>query len=238
VVTQAGAGTAVVTGAASYTGGTVIGSGVLSFGGEAAHSIGGVTGSGTLKVEAGAVVVSDGVNMPTGSWEIEGAQEIRAGAGSTGACKVSSLILGGDMDAWTGSLDLHDNVLVVESDGTNKAALFLTLFNEVNSAAGQAIITTTVHAGTGMAVVDNGAYYTPITSFRGLSLDANSVVVVQALRGDANLDGTVNFADFATLLQNYNAPQSTRVWNTGNTTNQGNTADLTALLQNYGQQLW
>ena len=45
-----------------------------------------------------------------------------------------------------------------------------------------------------MAVVDNADL--GLTTFGGLSVDANSLLVVQALKGDADLNGIVDGADF------------------------------------------
>jgi hypothetical protein len=51
------------------------------------------------------------------------------------------------------------------------------------------------------------------TSFDGLTLGGNAVLVKYTLTGDANLDGTVNLADFNKVIANLNATSST--WTSG-----------------------
>ena len=71
--------------------------------------------------------------------------------------------------------------------------------------------------------------------------NATVTEIRDTLKGDANLDGTVNDADLLVLLQNYGS--STTLWTNGNfeataATGTGaspaNDADLLDLLQNYG----
>ena len=64
---------------------------------------------------------------------------------------------------------------------------------------------------------------------------ANTVLVRYTIMGDANLDGTVNFADLVTLAQHYG--QSNATWDQGDFNYDGvvNFSDLVLLAQNYGQ---
>jgi hypothetical protein len=68
----------------------------------------------------------------------------------------------------------------------------------------------------------------------GQSFDAASVLVKFTLNGDANLDGTVGFADLGLLLSNYGQAGD---WTKGDSNYDGTIGfgDLGALLSNYGQ---
>ena len=51
---------------------------------------------------------------------------------------VGSLVIGGGVDGWTGSLDLRNNLLVVQAaDTSSKATMLAMLFDAVNSTASQ-----------------------------------------------------------------------------------------------------
>jgi hypothetical protein len=52
-----------------------------------------------------------------------------------------------------------------------------------------------------------------LSSFDGLTLGGNAVLVKYTLTGDANLDGSVNLADFNTVITNLNA--SDAIWTSG-----------------------
>jgi FG-GAP-like repeat len=66
------------------------------------------------------------------------------------------------------------------------------------------------------------------------NLSAGQFIVVPALLGDANLDGSVNIHDLQTLLSNFNSPAP---WDGGNFTNHKvvDVSDLQALLTNFNQ---
>src|SRR6185436_13563520 len=63
-----------------------------------------------------------------------------------------------------------------------------------------------------------------------------AVLIRYVLKGDANLNGTVDFADLVALAQNYNSSGEVP-WNRGDFTYDGNVdfADLVALAQNYNK---
>jgi hypothetical protein len=75
-----------------------------------------------------------------------------------------------------------------------------------------------------------------VTSFDGLALGGNAVLVKYTLTGDANLDGTVNFSDFSILQNNYKQPC---VWSGGDFNYDGTAdfRDFSLLQNNYGQSL-
>lgn len=72
--------------------------------------------------------------------------------------------------------------------------------------------------------------------FCGETVDQTTVLAALTLKGDANLDFVVNFADLLALAQSYNA---TGTWRDGDSDYDGNIDfdDLLALAQNYAQPL-
>jgi hypothetical protein len=76
-------------------------------------------------------------------------------------------------------------------------------------------------------------------TFAGVPVDDSSVLVRYTLKGDATLDGNVDFNDLAKLAQNYNNTDGQRMWNHGDFTYDGNVDfnDLAAMAQNYNTSL-
>ena len=102
------------------------------------------------------------------------------------------------------------------------------------SLANGAILTTAGDTRTGVAYFLPADLFTALPgSFGGVSVDASSVLLTSALRGDTNLSGTVNFDDLIKIAQNYNTQGR---WAQGDFTYDGvvNFDDLIALAQNYG----
>jgi alpha-D-xyloside xylohydrolase len=203
-LTQAGTGTTILTGATNFSGPTIISAGQLSFGGGVSHSIGGVSGTGSLAVAAGIILTSDGVNMPTGSLVVAGTQVIRSSAGngayqrfatgqSSSTLTGTSKIAGANLTI-TGTLDLKNNALIVEAaDSTSKAMLLATLAGQLGAQITSSTSTTNSHYT--MSLIDNAKL--GATMFGGLPVDANSILVTEALKGDADLDGGVGPLDVA-----------------------------------------
>ncbi len=81
------------------------------------------------------------------------------------------------------------------------------------------------------------ATYPALTSYDGEPLDATALVFVATLKGDANLDKTVNFDDLLILAQNYSTTTTGRIWTQGDSNGDGltNFDDLLSLAQNYLQ---
>lgn len=76
-------------------------------------------------------------------------------------------------------------------------------------------------------------------TFAGETPDSTSVVVRYTLRGDANLDGAVGFADLVAVAQHYGNTSGSATWSMGDLNYDGNVgfADLVAVAQNYGRSL-
>jgi hypothetical protein len=82
--------------------------------------------------------------------------------------------------------------------------------------------------------------YAPVAqagTFLGAPVAAGDVIVRHTKSGDADLNGTVNFADLLTLARNYN--QLSRHWYQGDFNYDGtvNFGDLLTLAKNYNQAL-
>jgi hypothetical protein len=146
-------------------------------------------------------------------------------AGST-----HTLVRGVTIDAG-GQLDLGSNALIVDYDETFspladiQAAIADSRLVGVNSSASNRAI--------GYA---DTAVYTSLTSYDGAPLDATALVFVSTLKGDADLNKSVDFNDLLSLAQNYDASGSGKVWTQGDSTGDGivNFDDLLSLAQNYG----
>ena len=74
------------------------------------------------------------------------------------------------------------------------------------------------------------------TTFDGVTLGSNAVLVKYTLVGDANLDGTVNFSDYSILQNNYGLSSN---WSSGDFNYDGmtNFNDFSSLQNNFGQSL-
>jgi autotransporter-associated beta strand protein len=207
-LTQSGAGTTTLTGAANYSGQTVISAGQLTFGGGLSHSIAGVSGTGSLAVAAGTILTSDGVNMPTGSLTVGGTQAIRS-SGTTGAyynfaTGQSSAALAGSSKLGkliiTGVLDITNNAFIVEAlDAADKA----TMLAQVAGMLGTSITSSTAAANPSYALVEIDNASLVALNFGGLPVDTNSIILTQALKGDADLDGGVGPLDLGIWKANF-----------------------------------
>jgi hypothetical protein len=76
-----------------------------------------------------------------------------------------------------------------------------------------------------------------LSTFDGLTLDGNAVLVKYTVVGDTNLDGSVSLADYNAVLANYNA--SGQPWTSGSVDYSGSVglADYNTILANYNQTL-
>ncbi len=171
------------------------------------------------------------------------------------ALKLSALSLPQTGQAFTDSMDIAGNSLVVESTPTNKSAEIAFLQSAVQSGknggawTGTGITSSAVAADaatvpahtylTVVAVVDNGAFPpgTSYTTFDGKQVDANSIIITRALAGDANLDGTVNNTDLVALLTHFTESGQTQATGDFNGDGTVNNTDLVALLTDFDQTL-
>ena len=189
---------------------------------------------GTL-VSGGSVIVANPAALGSGPLTIHNGGTVQLQAGLSSAVLLPAVQLDGTTGAWQGTLDLTSDKLIVENSPTHAAA-FATLQNQAlfgrTNTAG--IISTTPPPNSAIAVIDNGALATPFTTFGGVAVDSNSILLTVALLGDANVDGHVDLTDLSTVLNNFGS--STSAWTSGNFDG-GSTIDLTDLsdvLNNFG----
>ena len=153
---------------------------------------------------------------------------------------VQNLALGGSPGAWTGTLDLNDNDLVIDYD---LASPLLNVADQIRSAynggawnGAGGITSGSANANTfGLGYAESSTVFTifPAT-FSGVSVDDTAVLIKFTRYGDANLDGTVNLSDFNALASNFG--QSNRFWRQGDFNYDGtvNLIDFNRLASNFG----
>jgi autotransporter-associated beta strand protein len=208
-VQQTGAGTTTLTGAANYSGATTIAAGTLHFSGGVVHAIAGVSGSGTLAVDSGTALVCDGLNLPGGALSVGGTLALR----SSGTAAYTKFATGHGADVLsgtskvaaagltiTGALDLKNNALIVEAaDADSRAATLAQVAGMLNTTITSS--TAVTNSKYTLALIDNSKLNA--ASIGGLSVDDNSVIVTEALKGDANMDGSVGAADLTVWKANF-----------------------------------
>ncbi len=215
-----------------------------------------VTGAGSVVAAGPAALVSDGLRVS--SLTVNNLLMLRNDNSALGTTKVSTLVIASNtVGAYTGTLDITTDKLIVETTGTtgNMASTIALLQSEVNSGrngqtwTGTGITSSTVAADaaagtnhsyhTVVAVVNDGAYppNTGYTMYGGQPVDANSIIVTRALAGDANLDGTVNNTDLVALLTHFGLAGQTQATGDYNGDGTVNNSDLVALLTDFTQTL-
>jgi T5SS/PEP-CTERM-associated repeat protein len=223
-------GSVTVTGATS--GITQTGASTLTIG----HS---ASGAGTLAVESGGVFTTG-----TGQTTVDATGSLVVDGGTfnaLGTVVLNSgveLTLGGGADNWSGNFDLHGGALISKGTSATKGERLTTLRNQVSYGTTHiltGIRSSSLPANTVLAVIDNGALGIPLGTVDGVDVDVNSIFVAPELLGDANVDGTVNFADFVALSDNYG--RAGRGWTGADFDGDGmtNFADFAVLSNHYGQ---
>jgi hypothetical protein len=195
-----------------------------------------ITNNGSLFINANSVAgtISGNGNLTLGSGASPANVIFSTGSG---ASKLATLTFNS-----TSQLDLTNNPLVVEApNAITKAAEITQLADEVKSGKndgtwnGPGITSSIVAANPSqlsIAVADNAVL--GYTTFGGQPVDANSILVVPAYFGDANLDGHVDLTDLSTVLNNFGTAAS--AWTSGNFDNAAtiDLTDLSDVLNNFG----
>ena len=188
--------------------------GTLTFNGTT-HNAGAFTGAGNIVINPGATLTSNGITL--NQLTVNGHLIVRSNGTATGTSRVNNFALAGSTGAWTGSLDLTNNKLIVEAANATKATAIATLQNQVQSygqAGSLGITSTGIPGNQAIAVVDNGALATPFTVFGGVAVDLNSILTAPELLGDTDLSGTVDLNDLNTVLNDLG--QTSSAWTSGN----------------------
>jgi autotransporter-associated beta strand protein len=165
-----------------------------------------------IDIKAGSIIFASATAMP--AFTIlnvsSGAVAISAnhGSGAKNNLLASPLSIAGASGAWTGLVDLNNNDMVARNGSigtiTNQLAQG---YNEGNwNGTGGIISTAAANSAShltalGAVANDNGTNSnTPLmTSFDGVTVSEADVLVKYTYYGDANLDGTVNSADYARI---------------------------------------
>lgn len=154
-----------------------------------------------------------------------------------GTSRVGTLSIAGDTDAWTASLDLSDNDLVIDYlPGLSPLA---TVRNQIKSGYASGVwtgkgITSSAASGsvspTALAYLDNTS--AAFANFSGQTVDDTCVLVKYTFAGDANLDGQVDITDLGHLATHW---QTTGDWIDGDSDYSGfvDITDLGLLATNW-----
>ncbi len=182
-----------------------------------------------------------GINAQSGTINLNASQHLNTIVGSAGQIKLASgnkLVRANSIAMnSTSSFDLADGRMIIDYTVTPPLTSIRTQIT--NGRAGGAwtgpgirssVAATDARLSIGSAITS----LIGMTSFAGESVDATTVVVATTLKGDTNLNFTVNFDDLLALAQNYSL--TGRVWSQGDTDYNGtvNFDDLLSLAQNYG----
>ena len=153
---------------------------------------------------------------------------------------VNNLTLGGTTGNWTAQLNLANRALVIAATSANKASIISTLLNQLatgktNNYTGNGITSSAVASNAttmSIALADNSNL--ALTSFRGQSLNADSLILVAAHNGDASLDNKVDALDLNVLAAHWQQ-QSGALWSIGDFNGDGkvDALDLNVLAANW-----
>lgn len=209
---------------------------VVSFSG-VAEKTPGYVGTTTLhKTGSGTVQFAKGLTLADVLVIDQGLIAIAPNGTASGTSKVSALQIGGTSSAPSGKIDIADNALIIDYSGASPLSQVTALVKSAfNGGAwnGNGISSSMVVAGRGLAAIEAPA---GTLSFGGMSVDSTAILMHVALKGDTNIDGSVNFSDLLSLAQNYGGSGT---WANGDSDYDGaiSFTDLLSMAQNYGQSL-
>jgi len=192
-----------------------------------------ITGAAGLTISPtgplGSGAVTHGPLLVSHTLSIAGGSSLALG----GTASVAALSLGGTTGAWTSTLDVASSKLVVE-DTTNHAATLAQIKNQVAFGLTNptGIISSVLPSNKILVVSDNAV--AQLTNFGGINnVDAGSILVTVALKGDFNLDGVVDIQDLTDVANHWQ--QAVVDWSQGDADNSNfvDIQDLTAVANNW-----
>jgi autotransporter-associated beta strand protein len=225
---------------------------VLNAGGGNLNYAGGLTINNSITGVGGLTKVGTG-NLNTGQINIGGALSATTGrttiASNSGVNRINGApVLGGGTGAWTSTLDLNDNHLIVDYDAAAPSAL-PAVQDQIKSGYAGGLWIGTGMTSSAAAAAAISAHKTALGygeasdvlgptggTFAGQPVDGSTVLVRYTYSGDANLDGKVDTLDFNSLAANFGG--SGKVWTQADFNFDGvvDTLDFNSLAANFGQQ--
>jgi autotransporter-associated beta strand protein len=238
-VTKVGTGIQTLAGVNTFSGTTTVNAGVLRVTGSIAQSSG-------VTVNAGGVFDAAGTQMIKGlTVNAGGTARVSAGGGpGPTVLRTVALTL-----TDSGALDVGTHAVIVDytTDGGGVSPLPAI---RAAVAAGAApppgpentpVIRSSAPGDSGGVGYAEASDVLGATggAFLGQEVDGDAVLIRYTLKGDASLNGVVDFDDLARLAQNYNVVDGTMTWSKGDFNHDGNVNfdDLAAMAQNYNQSL-
>jgi len=169
--------------------------------------------------------------------------KIAANGTNSGASIIGSLAIAGTIDAWSATLDLNDNAMILSYTGASPLA---TVQNQIKSGSASG-------AWTGMGITSSSAAAVAadglnpnktalgfaeasslgLSSFFGQPIAGDAIIIRYTLTGDANLDGTVNSFDYGALVGNFGASGATWIDADFNYDGTVNSLDFNSLAVNF-----
>ena len=227
-VTKTGGGLMLLNGSNTYDGPTTVSAGAIQSGGSIAKSTGVTVASGASFIAAATQTLANLVINSGGSASIT--------SGGTKLLTLAGLTING-----TGKLDLSDNGIAIEYSGTSLYStiqnLVTTAFN--NGAWNGAGITSAVAAANANNIAIGVAEASDVLGggsvFMGQTITLPAILARCVNKGDANLDGVVNTADFTAMAAQFGG--TGRRWNQGDFNYNGvvNALDFNSLATNFGK---
>lgn len=108
---------------------------------------------------------------------------------------------------FSGAVDVKDNIVVINYTGIspiNDISALITSGSNAGVHNGRGIRSSSLVGQTDSAIGYGEASETAVTTINGMPLDSTSIIIMPTLRGDSNLNGTVEIGDFAKLAANFN----------------------------------
>jgi hypothetical protein len=217
----------------------------------------GTTGNDVLNINAGTFTLNQDANATSTSLSINVASNaqllmnssqhlaaltIQSGARATLSANGSRVLVTNQLQI-SGTLDLTNNSLIIQSTSANRLQDLAATQNSIKSAynsspthwqnPGLTSSTAAANPSRALGVVLNSTSAS-YTNFRGQFVDANSILVAYTLVGDLNLDKSVSISDFIDLTAHFNGSSAT--WGDGDVNYDGSVTigDLIDLAANFG----
>jgi hypothetical protein len=237
-------GTLNLSGASSLVAGSQIqiGGAGGTLGGNASYNqSGGTSLSALTRIYGTSTLNYNGGTYITGALTVDGRLNMSAGNNKT--LEIATLTVNSG-----GLIDMGDNGMIVDypTGSLSPASTvrdYIVQGRNAGAWSGTTGITSSAAAanpgkfGVGYAEVGTGSTMLNITSFRGINVDTDTVVVRETYNGDADLNGDVDSIDFNRFLAGYGTIDGSGVWANGDFDYDGKvtTTDFNFISGNFGE---